>query len=338
MNIKEKCSESATGLKRVIAKRIEYKDGVYRLFMLMENKRIVKFLFEKEGGLKIGDIYLGRAADHARNINAFYLDIGRDEKVYMQTEEKTADKRLRLLRVVALPHGSKLARVSEKLKLSREEEEGLREKASHIQSCGLIRAGEDAVRESLDFLNGEKGGRWLSEDEGLYKEAKKYAEEAGMELKPELYSDKDVPLDLLFDVRKRLSDITADRIHLPSGGEIVISPTEAMYVVDVNTSKMTAGKDREQTFLKTNLEAAEVLAWQIGARNMAGIIIADMINMKTEENVTILLDEMKEYLGRTDPPSQLADITKLGLIEISRKRKGLSIYDIRHILNSTILI
>ncbi len=339
MNTKEKCGEAKTALKRVIAKRIEYKDGVYRLFLLMEDKRIKSFLFEKEGGLKTGDIYLGRAVDHAKNINALYLDIGRDEKVYMQSEDGRADRKLRLLRVVSLPHGNKLARVSEKLKLSAEEETAIRDKAEHMPGCGLLKSGVDMIAESLDFLGEGTDGRWLTEDSVLYEEAVGIVKDRGLKnVSPELYADKDVSLDLLFDVRKRLSDITADRVYLPSGGEIVISPTEAMYVVDVNTFKMTSGKDREQTFLKTNLEAAEVLAWQIAARNMAGIIIVDMINMKADENVTILLEKMKEYLKGTNPQAQVADVTKLGLIEITRKRKGLSIYEIRHILDSTILI
>ena len=338
MNIKEKCSESLTALRRVIAKRLTYKDGTYRLFMLMEDKKIIRYVFEKEGGLKIGDIYLGRAVDHAKNIKAFYLDIGRDEKVFMQTDEKTADKRMRLLRVISLPYGSKLARVSEKLCLSAEKEEALREKAAHMPGCGILSHGADGIDESLDFLKDCTDGRWLTEDETLWEEAVRRAGENGASVKPELYSDKDVSLDMLFDIKKRLSEITMDRVYLPSGGEIVISPTEAMYVIDVNTYKMTAGKEREETFLRINLEAAEYIAWQAGARNMAGIIIADMINMKDEKNVTILLEEMKEKLNRLDPPAQVADITKLGLIEITRKRKGNSIYEIRHILNSTILI
>ncbi len=339
MNIKEKCSESVTALRRVIAKRLSYKDGIYRLYLLMEDKRIVRLLFEKEGGLNIGDIFVGRAVDHAKNINAFYLDIGRDEKVFMQSDEKTADKRLRLLRVISLPYGSKLARVTEKLGLTPEEEEALREKASHMKGCGLLKSGGSGMAESLKFLEGQLSGRWLTEDEELWREAEEQRKVCGIEsVVPELYSDKDVSLDMLFDVKKRLSDICMDRVHLPSGGEIVISPTEAMYVIDVNTSKMTAGKNREETFLKINLEAAEYLAWQTGARNMAGIIIADMINMKEDENITILLEELKRQLGRLDPPAQVADITKLGLIEITRKRKGNSIYEIRHILNSTILI
>ncbi|MCR4584415.1 MAG: ribonuclease E/G, partial [Lachnospiraceae bacterium] len=335
---KEKCRESVTASRRVIAKRLCTGDGIYRLFMLMEEKRIVRFLFEKEDGLKIGDIYLGRAVDHAKNIKAFYLDIGRDEKVFMQTAEKTADKRMRLMRVVSLPYGSKLAKVSEKLGLPADEEEKLKEKAAHMNGCGLLKGGPDGIRESLAFLADAEDSRWLSEDELLWKEATTASADNGRDgIVPELYSDPDVPLDTLFDVRKRLGDITKDRVHLPSGGEIVISPTEAMYVIDVNTSGMTAGKDREETFLKINLEAAECIAWQIGARNMSGIIIADMINMKDEENVTILLAEMKKMLGRTEPPAIVADITKLGLAEISRSRKGNSIYDIRHILNSTIL-
>jgi ribonuclease G len=241
--------------------------------------------------------------------------------------------------VVSLPHGNKLARVSEKLKLSAEEETAIRDKAEHMPGCGLLKSGVDMIAESLDFLGEGTDGRWLTEDSVLYEEAVGIVKDRGLKnVSPELYADKDVSLDLLFDVRKRLSDITADRVYLPSGGEIVISPTEAMYVVDVNTFKMTSGKDREQTFLKTNLEAAEVLAWQIAARNMAGIIIVDMINMKADENVTILLEKMKEYLKGTNPQAQVADVTKLGLIEITRKRKGLSIYEIRHILDSTILI
>ncbi len=147
-----------------------------------------------------------------------------------------------------------------------------------------------------------------------------------------------VPYTVRFHLERAFSEILKERIYLSSGGTLYISETEALTVIDVNTGKAAIGKNREETFLKQNLEAAKEVAFQIRSRNLSGIIIVDFINMKFTENETILIKQVKQSLGEMTPPAVLEDITKLGLVEITRKKTGPSILTFRDDINKTILL
>ncbi len=339
MRLKEKCEEMKSGDRRVLAWRLADGEEEYRLFLFLMDRKIRRFEMEKEGRAVSGDIYRANILEYSANIDAFYLDIGNGEKVFLPAGGKK-EKGYRTVRIVTAAHGSKLAKASEKLGLGAEEEKELNEKVSHMPGCGLLKRGRDGVSAGLEFL-ADGGGKFLSEDKALAGEAVKLCSERGLGaqgVEAQLYEDADVPLTLLFDIRKRLTEICAKRVHLKSGGEIVIEKTEAMTVIDVNSAKAGKGRNREDTFLALNLEAAECVAWQTEARNLSGMILVDMINMKNEESVTILLDKIEQLLKGIKPSAKLEDITKLGILEISRKRMGADIYEYMDILNRTILL
>lgn len=153
-----------------------------------------------------------------------------------------------------------------------------------------------------------------------------------------LYSDPNLPMTVLYGLQSRLREITEEKVWLPSGASLYIAPTEALHVIDVNTGKYMSKSCREETFLKINLEAAREIAFQIRARNLSGIILVDFINMKEENNATILLADLKKRLKQCSPPGVVADITKLGLVEITREKKRPDIYSIKDKLNKTILL
>lgn len=153
-----------------------------------------------------------------------------------------------------------------------------------------------------------------------------------------LYDDQNLSMSVLYGLKSKLREITDEKIWLKSGGSIHITPTEALVVIDVNTGKYSAKGNREETFLKINLEAAKEIAFQIRARNLSGIILVDFINMKDENNTTILITDLKKRLSACSPPAFLIDITKLGIIEITREKKRADIYEIKGELNKTILM
>lgn len=142
------------------------------------------------------------------------------------------------------------------------------------------------------------------------------------------YQDVNLPMSTLYGLKSKFHEITDEKIWLKSGGYLYICPTEAMVVIDVNTGKYTSKDNREDTFLRINLEAAREIAFQIRARNLSGIIIVDFINMKDEKNTTILMNELNEALQRIAPKGIVIDVTKLGLIEITREKKRPDIYEI----------
>ena len=117
-----------------------------------------------------------------------------------------------------------------------------------------------------------------------------------------------------------LSQALAKTVWLKSGGNLVIEPTEALTVIDVNTAKSVSKKTSEETYLKTNLEAAEAIAVQLRLRNLSGIIIVDFIDMKEEESRKALLAAMRRAVAADPVKTVLVDMTPLGLVELTRKK------------------
>ncbi|RLV55203.1 Rne/Rng family ribonuclease [Aeromicrobium phragmitis] len=113
------------------------------------------------------------------------------------------------------------------------------------------------------------------------------------------------------------------KVHLPSGGSLVIDRTEAMTVVDVNTGRFTgSGGNLEETVTKNNLEAAEEIVRQLRLRDIGGIIVIDFIDMVLESNRDLVLRRLVECLGRDRTRHQVAEVTSLGLVQMTRKRIG----------------
>lgn len=110
-------------------------------------------------------------------------------------------------------------------------------------------------------------------------------------------------------------------VYLKSGATIVIDPTEALTVIDVNTGKAISGKKlNEDTFFAINMEAAKEIAAQIRLRNLSGIILVDFINLNNPENKESLKEALKQLFKQDSVQTEVVDFTKLGLMEITRKK------------------
>ena len=142
--------------------------------------------------------------------------------------------------------------------------------------------------------------------------------DAGIPLR--FYEDPLLPLYKLYAVESRMQELLSKKVWLESGGYLVIEPTEALISIDVNTGKYENGKDKEETFLRINREAAEMIALQLRARNLSGIILVDFINMKNKANETVLLEYMRSLLKKDPVPAKALDMTRLGLMELTRKK------------------
>src|SRR5690625_3775548 len=133
------------------------------------------------------------------------------------------------------------------------------------------------------------------------------------------------PGDLFADKRidEQIAKALDRKVWLPSGGSLIIDRTEAMTVIDVNTGKFTgSGGNLEETVTKNNLEAAEEIVRQLRLRDIGGIIVIDFIDMVLEANRDLVLRRLVECLGRDRTRHQVAEVTSLGLVQMTRKRVG----------------
>ncbi|MDO4322038.1 MAG: ribonuclease E/G [Lachnospiraceae bacterium] len=169
--------------------------------------------------------------------------------------------------------------------------------------------------------------RIMTDDEALYQEMQEYLAVQHPEDLPKLalYKDRMQSMVKLYSLEHQLEQALQEKVWLKCGGYLIIQPTEALTVVDVNSGKFEGGKKREAAFLRLNLEAAEEIARQLRLRNVSGIIIVDFVNMEKQESRDALLSYLKEELHKDPIPTALVDMTKLSLVEITRKKKEKSL-------------
>jgi ribonuclease G len=155
----------------------------------------------------------------------------------------------------------------------------------------------------------------------LYNEIEQYLQQIDPELmsRVHLYTEP-TPLFDKFDIESEIRDLFKARVELPTGGSLVIQPTEALISIDVNTGRYTGKKDPEKTILRTNLEAAREIARQIRLRDIGGIIVCDFIDMETKSNRDKVLQELRTHLGRDRARTKALAVSELGLVEMTRQR------------------
>ncbi|MBS1698487.1 MAG: Rne/Rng family ribonuclease [Actinobacteria bacterium] len=143
----------------------------------------------------------------------------------------------------------------------------------------------------------------------------------------EAYEDERDPFDA-YRVTEQIEKALDRKVWLPSGGSLVIDRTEAMTVVDVNTGKFVgSGGNLEETVTKNNLEAAEEIVRQLRLRDIGGIIVVDFIDMVLESNRDLVLRRLVECLSRDRTKHQVAEVTSLGLVQMTRKKLGLGLLE-----------
>jgi ribonuclease G len=155
----------------------------------------------------------------------------------------------------------------------------------------------------------------------LYNEIEQYLQQIDPELmsRVHLYAEP-TPLFDKFDIESEIRDLFKPRVELPTGGSLVIQPTEALISIDVNTGRYTGKKDPEKTILRTNIEAAREIARQIRLRDIGGIIVCDFIDMETRTNRDKVLQELRTHLGRDRARTKALAVSELGLVEMTRQR------------------
>ncbi len=137
-----------------------------------------------------------------------------------------------------------------------------------------------------------------------------------------------IPVLEYFRVNAAIREAMRPRVDLPSGGYIIIEPTEALTVIDVNSGSFTRSATARETVLWTNCEAATEIARQLRLRNIAGVIIIDFIDMDSRRDQMQLLEHFNKVLKSDKSRPQIAQLSELGLVELTRKRQGQNIYEL----------
>ncbi len=171
-----------------------------------------------------------------------------------------------------------------------------------------------------DVFSAKVDALWVDSRE-LHHEISQYLELIDPELTERVhFYDEAIPLFDRFKIEQEIRDLFQPRVELPSGGYLIIQPTEALVSIDVNTGRYTGKRDPEKTILRTNIEAAREIARQIRLRDVGGIIVADFIDMETKANRDRVVSELRTHLGRDRARTRAYAVSELGLIEMTRQR------------------
>lgn len=207
--------------------------------------------------------------------------------------------------------------------------EHIRKQVESQQAPALLHAEPDLLVKIVRDVFNEDFTKMLIQGEDAQRTIRAYLESVAPDLleRVESYEDETDPFDA-FRITEQIEKALDRKVWLPSGGSLVIDRTEAMTVVDVNTGKFVgSGGNLEETVTKNNLEAAEEIVRQLRLRDIGGIIVVDFIDMVLESNRDLVLRRLIECLSRDRTKHQVAEVTSLGLVQMTRKKLGLGLLE-----------
>ncbi len=205
----------------------------------------------------------------------------------------------------------------------------LLERYQHIQDtakqqkgpCLLYRESDIIARTVRDYLR-PNVSQILVEDSHVHRRIQEHIQKVrpDSQVQVELYRDRRIPLFSRFQVESQIETAFGREVRLPSGGSLVIDYSEALISIDVNSARSTSGANIEETALNTNLEAANEVARQLRLRDIGGLIVIDFIDMSSLENQEKVERCLRDALLSDRARTQVGDISRFGLLEMSRQR------------------
>ena len=246
--------------------------------------------------------------------------------------------RLRALGVLVKPPGAGLLirteadGISEELLIDDLESllrqwEAIQKSAETASPPVLLNRDEDFIHRILRDHTGLDLERVVVESPAAVERVRSFLGEEGSHVVLEAHPE---PSELLehYKVNGAIRDALKPRVDLPSGGYVIIEPTEALTVIDVNSGSFTRSANARETVLWTNCEAAIEIARQLRLRNIGGVIIVDFIDMDSRRDQLQLLEHFTSAIRDDAARPQIAQLTELGLVELTRKRQGQNIYEL----------
>lgn len=271
------------------------------------------------------------------------MPYGRGVNLSRRIRNENERNRLRALAILVKPAGMGLLirteaegkpeeAIIEDLEILQKQWESIGEQAQTSRAPALLNRDDDFIQRVLRDMYGADVNRIVVDSSTGLKRVKQYLQN---------WSGGQVPQGLLIDhhrdrsaileyfrINAAVKEALKPRVDLPSGGYIIIQPTEALTVIDVNSGSFTRSATARETVLWTNCEAATEIARQLRLRNIAGVIVVDFIDMESRRDQLQVLEHFNKALKADKARPQIAQLTELGLVELTRKRQGQNIYEL----------
>lgn len=335
-------------VKNINAAFVEIEDGILCYYSLVENKHHNFLNPKKNQTLVVGDellVQISREAVKKKaptassniNLTGKYIvltsankTIGISSKIQNGEQKEQLKQYIKQIKpqeygVIVRTNAANVSKdvIQKELLVLSEQMDQLFQKAPYVQCFCCIHKTPAAYLLDIRDQNEKQLEQIVTDDKQIYEQLKTFLMiYQPMDLKKLVYYDDDasLPLWTLYGLEKQIREAFHTKVWLKSGAYLVIEPTEAMVVIDVNTGKSIGKKQAKKHYLRVNLEAAKEIARQIRLRNLSGIIVVDFIDMQEEESKEALLSELSSLLKQDRMKADVVEMTKLGLVEITRKK------------------
>lgn len=203
----------------------------------------------------------------------------------------------------------------------------IKRKASRVRAPAVVHREAKLTKGIIRDLFSVKVDSLIIDSREVYDEVRQYLDFIDPSLIERVHlKEGALPLFDAYEIESEIQEAFQRRVMLPSGGYIIIEPTEALVSIDVNTGRYTGKKDPEKTILRTNMDAAKEIARQLRLRDVGGIIVCDFIDMESKQNREKVLQELRTHLARDRARTKAFQVSELGLIEMTRQRVRPSLY------------
>lgn len=271
------------------------------------------------------------------------MPYGRGVNLSRRIKSESERNRLRALAILIKPAGmGVLVRteaegkpeeaIIEDLELLQRQWEVIQQEAQSTRAPALLNRDDDFIQRVLRDMYGADVNRIVVDSSTGLRRVKQYLQNWSGGQTPQgvlidHHRDRS-PILEYFRINAAIREALRPRVDLPSGGYIIIEPTEALTVIDVNSGSFTRSATARETVLWTNCEAATEIARQLRLRNIAGVIVVDFIDMESRRDQLQVLEHFNKTLKADKARPQIAQLTELGLVELTRKRQGQNIYEL----------
>ena len=271
------------------------------------------------------------------------MPYGRGVNLSRRIRSETERNRLKALAILIKPSGMGLLvrteaegmaedAILEDLESLQKQWENVQQEASSTRPPALLNRDDDFIQRVLrDMYSGDVNRIVVDVHTGI-KRVKQHLMNWSVGKAPQGvlidHHRERIPILEYFRVNAAIREALRPRVDLPSGGYIVIEPTEALTVIDVNSGSFTRSATSRETVLWTNCESATEIARQLRLRNIAGVIIVDFIDMDSRRDQLQVLEHFNKVLKADKARPQIAQLSELGLVELTRKRQGQNIYEL----------